>query len=113
MDSTVGVDNQQAIRAAQELLKTLAITIEALGSLDRAIELGLAGSRESQLMQSGLLDIVPLSRGGDNAEPDADDKWAHVLATALLERGFGALDEVKALAGLIEHTASRREAVMA
>ena len=113
MYSTDGVDNEQAMRAAQELLKSMAITIEAVGSLDRAIELGLVGSRDSLLMQSGLLDIVPLSRGGDNAEPDADDKWAHVLATALLERGFGALDEAKALAGLIEQTASRREAVMA
>lgn len=97
------------MRAAQQLLKSLAITIEAVGSLSRAIELGLVGSRDSQLMQSGLLDIVPVSRGGGNDEPDANDRWAHVLATALLERGFGALDEAKALADLVEQAAQLRE----
>ncbi len=103
----IGVD---AYNGAREYLKTVAIAVEAAGTVDRAVELGLIGGEETAVMASGIRDVIPVSRGGDSSDPDAEDKWATLLATALLERGFDVLDETRAMSRMLEK--KQRERVL-
>ena len=95
----IGVD---AFNGAREYLKTVAIAVEAAGTVDRAVELGLVGGEETPVMASGIRDVIPPSRGGDSSDPDAEDKWAMLLGTALLERGIDTLEETRAMAQMLE-----------
>ena len=99
---TTAMNVGDALKGAREYLKTVAIVVEAAGTVDRAVELGLIGGEDTAVMASGVRDVIPPSRGGDSSDPDADDKWATLLAAALLERGFDALDELGAMVQLIE-----------
>jgi hypothetical protein len=95
----IGVD---AFNGAREYLKTVAIAVEAAGTVDRAVELGLVGGEETPVMASGIRDVIPPSRGGDSSDPHAEDKWATLLGTALLERGIDTLEETRAMALTLE-----------
>jgi len=99
---SAAVNASDALKGAREYLKTVAIVVEAAGTVDRAVELGLIGGEDTAVMASGVRDVIPPSRGGDSSDPDCDDKWATLLATALLERGFDALDELRAMVQVIE-----------
>ena len=92
----------EALGGAREYLKTVAIAVEAAGTVDRAMELGLIGGENTAVMASGIRDVIPVSRGGDSSDPDAEDKWATLLATALLERGFDTLEETRAMSQMLE-----------
>lgn len=96
---TVGAE---ALGGAREYLKTVAIAVEAAGTVERAMELGLIGGQDTAIMASGIRDVIPVSRGGDSPDPDSEDKWATLLATALLERGFDVLEEMRAMALMLE-----------
>lgn len=103
----IGVD---AFNGAREYLKSVAIAVEAAGTVDRAVELGLIGGESTAVMASGIRDVIPVSRGGDSSDPDAEDKWATLLATALLERGFDTLEETRAMSQMLEK--KQRERVL-
>jgi hypothetical protein len=90
------------LNGGRQFLQSVAILVEAAGTLDRAAALGLIGGRQSPLMRSGLRNIVPRSRGGTSSDPDAEDKWATLLATALLHQGFDVLDDMRALIKALE-----------
>ncbi len=107
-DAMIGRD---ALSGAREYLKTVAIVVEAAGTVDRAVALGLIGGEDTAIMATGIRDVIPPSRGGDSNDPDSEDKWASLLATALLERGFATLDEVRAMAEMLE--SKQREVVLA
>jgi len=92
---------QEAQQGAKEFLKTVAIVVEAAGTFDHAIKLGLIGGNETALMGSGIRDAIPPSRGGDNSDPDAEVKWDDLLATALIERGLESLSDAEAMVSLV------------
>lgn len=100
--STADLNTAEALSGAREYLKSVAIAVEAAGTLDRAVELGLIGGEDTAVMASGVRDVIPPSRGGDSCDPEADDKWSTLLATALLERGFDRLDELRSLVQMLE-----------
>lgn len=99
---SVGASISGARDGARDYLKTVAIVIEAAGTLDRAAELGLIGGRRSAVMLSGLRDVIPVSRGGTSVDPDAEEKWSSLLATALMDRGVDALEELRSLVQVLE-----------
>lgn len=91
----------EAQQGAKEFLKTVAIVVEAAGTFERAVELGLIGGNQTALMASGIRDAIPPSRGGGNSDPDAEVKWDDLLATALIERGLDSLSDAEAMVSML------------
>jgi hypothetical protein len=68
------------------MLNTTAPTIEAAGNFDRALRLGLIGGPPEMIDM--LRDVVPISRGGNLAHPEAEHDWAELVAACVRDRGL-------------------------
>ncbi len=68
------------------LLQSAAPAIEACGSIQRALRLGVIDSDPSAIRQ--LAKMVPVSRGGKVSLPEAKDDWMKVVREAAEERNL-------------------------
>ena len=93
-----GKANGADLSGAREYLKMVAIVVEAAGSFDRALKLGLIAGGAAV----GIRGVIPRSLGGLSEDPAAEDKWLALLIKALDERGEAALAEAKATVELME-----------
>jgi hypothetical protein len=68
------------------ILVSMAPQIEAAGSLDRAVQLGLVNAFGSVDLAK-LKAVIPLSRGGTLNHPDADKDWEAMVQGAARKNG--------------------------
>ena len=74
------------------LLELSAPAIEAAGSIQRALRLGVMGCDEETAKQ--LEQFVPVSRGGRVKHPDVDRDWMEIVDKAVKDRGID-LEEMR------------------
>lgn len=79
-------------------LQLVATTIEAAGSVQRAVDLGLIGVMGGSI--EPLLALIPKSRGGHLEGPEVDQDWQNLVASIAAQEGISVEERRRSIAQL-------------